>query len=599
MPLLDFTYRLEMPEYTAYANADDPEAVCVVPKNLGVHSDADGKPVFYLELIRGITPFSKPKPYGMLELQLTPIEIHPDWITQIREEWPAAKPYTPDFSSGYLGLTMVAADGEVRSDELEAPTPLSRLPLSRLRLVKRVSIDYVSLVKEALHKGLMLLQGYGFTTVKGFAPKIPLILEFNPQELTTALLTSGETAEGPISLDTIKNFFKKPLEELPFILKQNDTTNSPQLPDCLTDWFISRFCTLVPPTSGAREIYFSLNSDALTTGRFVWDLSEPLVAERHTFFTMDALKEARDLVMARGMEALFTTTVVEPLPTGFLRVEVYHPFYEIPTGIRQIGVKINAAPNPPFRNQAIHETVVFNRGQQKKVIILHFSPKEEPRYEFIPYAIYGDSSGTKEALGAKKITGETEIMISEEDYPFSFRSFSCSPNIQAQASLSLLLYNVGEDAPMQEPITLNSEQSQVTLAFPEEEVTSLECRVTAKNLISEDEVATTLSLISDHKIDLTLFREYGSHEVVISWNTNDGHVIGLDLIPEYLEPDPSNTTTIALSNDGVESSWSWFAPSIFKAGFRYRLHGEEDGQWSEIQSPFTEKLVLTDQIQAI
>ncbi len=599
MPLLDFTYHLEMPEFIAYKNIYESNAVCVVPKQLGVHSDTNGNPVFYLELVRGITPFSNPKPYGMFELQLYPIEIHRDWIIRLQEEWPGARPYTPDFSSGYLGLRMVASDGELLSNELEAPMPLDRMPMSRLRLITKVTVDYMALVKEALAKGLMFLQGFGITTVTGFAPRVPLNLSFNPLDLTTALINTADLNDERISLDTICNYFKKPLNELPVSLRQHDTPEALQLAESLTDWFISRFCTLIPPTATTHEIFFSLNSDARTEGQFNWDLSEPLITNRHHLFTIDALKEARDLVRDGGLEALFRTTVVEPLPTGFLRVEVYHPFHEVPVGIRQIGIKISAPPNPPFRNQAIHETVVFDSGQQKKVIVLHFSPGERPGFECTPYAIFGDSTGTKEVLGAAKITEQSEIIIKEEDYPFSFRSISGSSNILALASLLLFLFRKGEDTPILEPITLNIDQPLITLAFPEENLTGLECHVVAKSLDSEEEVSTLLSLITDKKIDLTQFREYGPHEVVISLNTTEGHVIGLDLIPEYLEPDFSNTTTIALHTNGTESRWGWFAPSIFKAGFRYRLHDELNGLWSESQSPFTNKLVLNDQIQAV
>ena len=473
------------------------------------------------------------------------------------------------------------------------------MPLSRLRMVRRVTLDYMLLVKEALHKGLMLLQGYGVTSVKGFAPRMPLSLEFNPEELTTALIRSGDSISGPVPRETIRSFFERPLEDLPIILHQQNSTEMPQFAESMADWFISRFCNLEPPVSGSHQIFFNLNSDALTAGQFIWDLSEPLVVERHSLFTMDVLREARDLVMARGMDALFSTTVVEPLPTGFLRVEVYHPFYEVPKGILQIGIRIIAEPNPPFRNQAIHETVIFDRGGQKKIAVLHFSPKEEPRYEYIPYAIYEDSSGTKEVTGNRIITGKAEILICEQDYPFSFRSISCSLNIQSQASLRLHFVIKGEDIPIFQPIELSSEQPMVTLAFPEEDVDRVECQVVALSLSSTEEVVTVFPLISDQKIDLTLFREYGSHKVDISWNTTESLILGLDLIPEYLESDPSHATTIALSPDGKERSWSWFSPSIFKAGFRYRLHNEEGGKWSEVQSPFTEKLALTDQIRVL
>lgn len=599
--LLDFSNLLAEPEYFACPIMGKEDEICVVPEHLDIHSSVElnNKPAFRFEAIRGITPFSKPKPYGLFEIQLSPADIGQEMMDSIRRRWPEAAVFTPDFSSGFLGLSLIANDGENISDELEEPIQLTNLPLSRLRFVRRVSMDYLKLVKEALHKELILLKAYGLFSVKGYSPGIPVQISFNPEELTKALLADVDSAEDGIPYSSIQEFFEKPFDELPFEVEFQDESDQNLIPIVLTDWYTNRFCIIKPPLVNDDEVMLALNDDAKTGGSFTWNLSEPLVAERFVHFTFDALEAARRLLKEKSVDELFTTTVVEPVPTGFLRIEVFHPFFQIPVGIRQVGIKLSAPPNPPLRSQAIHKTVVFDSGQGKKSAMLQFSSSEEPLYQVTPFAIYGDQEGTKEILGEQRDVRTGELVIEQQEFPFRFISFTCSANILSQASLTLVVCKGSPKQALFEPVVLNRNRPSTMIALPKGDVSEFICKIAAKDLSTEEVVTTSILVLSDYKIDLSSFREYGSHQVTIHFETPEGRTVGVDLLPAHLEPSPSNITTIAFNHTKPEANWSWFSPSVFKASFRYRFHGEADAAWSEIQSPFINELNIEYQQEPI
>ena len=78
MRLLDFSKPFSIQNVTAFPVKGSTHDVCVIPEFLTTHIRRDGTPVFNLEAIRGITPFSNPKPYGMLEIQLSSRSLDKD-----------------------------------------------------------------------------------------------------------------------------------------------------------------------------------------------------------------------------------------------------------------------------------------------------------------------------------------------------------------------------------------------------------------------------------------------------------------------------------------------------------------------------------------
>ncbi len=599
MELLDFSQTLENASYTAHVVMGSKDKVCVIPKNLRIHTLPNGKPVLRLEAIRGITPFSKPKPYGLLEIQFSPGVVKDTIIEKIQKKWSNTNVHTPDFSGGYLGIQTVGNEENAIAKELETPSLLTQMPLSKLRLVKRISMPYLKMMEDALEKELLLFKAYGVYSVKGYAPRVNTAIAFDPAILSSALLALKTSANNTVSLSELQAFFNKSLKHLPVNLIKNESTNSDLLKLAIRDWYINRFCSVLPPKPETSEVMYQINEDAFLTGEFTWDFTESLVVEHHFYFSLDTLKEARKVVKEKGIAALSTTSIIQPLPHGFLRVAVFHPFFNTPRGIKQIGIKLNAQPNSPHRNQAIDTTITFDKGQETKIVSLQFSPKEFPEYTVTPYVIYEDNEGTKEVLGTSQTTSSEELIIPHDVFPFQFSSLICSNNLQEQAKLLLEVKKVDQEIPFLEPIILDKNNPKTILALPKENTNQFEYHITAKNLDTEKQVTNTIPLALNQKIDITSFREYGTHEVKLKFETPITEIVALDLLPEYLESESKNITTISFSKEKQERTWSWFSPSIFKAGFKYRIHGQDDESWSEIQSPFIEKIELNHQTQSL
>lgn len=590
--MLDFSNFIERDGFTVYSVADHDRLVCVIPDHLQIFMKADGTPAFRLEAVRGITPFSKPEPYGVFDIQLVPEELSEEAISQVKETWPQADQKTPVFNAGYLGLSLIGEEGESLSDELEAAIPLSQLPLSKMRFIRRTSIEYLKLLKDALHKELLLLRGYGFFSVPGYSPRIQAKINFNPAKLTQHILSESGLKREKITYSDLKEHFGKPVADLPFEIESDAELNPDQFAATLTDWYIHRFCEVQLPTATDQEVFFLIKEEADSEGDFTWNLNEKMVVERHTFFTLDVIDEARRVVKDRGIEAVYTTRIVEPIKTGFLRVEVFHPFFQIPVGVRQIGIKIEVPANAPLRPQAIQKTVVFDEGQDLQSVTLQFSPDEEQMYQVLPFVIYGDRSGTREILGEPFETSDQELVIEQKAYPLFFASFICSVNLCSQASLMLTVRKKEEEDPFFDPVLLSADVPSTMIAMPVEESAEIECEVVAKSLMTIEEVTTVIPILGDYKIDLTTFAEYGSHEVLLKMDLPDGKVVGIDVIPAHAEPAPSKITTIAFTTGKKEMSWSWFSPSIFQAGFKYRFHDTPGSEWSDIQSPFIRELTI-------
>ena len=165
-------------------------------------------------------------------------------------------------------------------------------------------------------------------------------------------------------------------------------------------------------------------------------------------------------------------------------------------------------------------------------------------------------------------------------------------NVRSQAYLRLTVRKKGEEIPFLDPILLSEENPSTMIALPVEKISEFECHITAKSLTTDEEVSMAIPITGDYKIDLTTFKEYGSHQVLLKMDLPDGKVIGIDLIPVSGKLNPSKITTVAFTAGKKEITWSWFSPSLFQAGFRYRFHNTPGSDWSDIQSPFVGELTL-------
>ena len=594
---LSFSQVLEGEDFIAFSSYGEDKHVFVIPSGLNIHTLPDGTPAFFLEAIRGITPFSQPKPYGLLEIQVAPAEITIEMSDRIRRDWTDAALYTPDFTEGYLNFHLIGEGNDQLPEELSAPIPVSGLPLSRIRYVRKISLDSLDFIKQGLQNEILLLEARGVFMVKGLAKRIPVKIQFNPAELFEDLKSTVSLVEQKVPLSSLRNYFERDLNKLPIKIVENEMVGSLDLSDILIDHFSTRYFSLAPITSEQHEVHLLFPAkESFQPGDFRWDLSEHFMASRYFFFKLNPLQEARTLVLERGIDSLLRTSIVESLPTGFLRLVIVHPFYHIPKGILRIGIKLEVPANPPVRTQAIHETVVFDDGQERKVVELRFSPGEEQHYAYTPFLIYHDTQGTHEINGETKRSFDQVLTIHMWEYPMSFIALSASPNILSQAHVIVSVYRKGQEEVPMEPFDITPDKSAVLAAVPGNNDKEVVCEVTARSLISSEEVTTVLHPSQSIKIDLTSFPEYGTHEVTVKVVNNKSGFFAVDLLPASQEDLPQNKTTLTFMGDIKNRTWSWFSSSLFQAGFQYRIHthGETPSNWSDVISPFIHTLTLGD-----
>jgi hypothetical protein len=92
------------------------------------------------------------------------------------------------------------------------------------------------------------------------------------------------------------------------------------------------------------------------------------------------------------------------------------------------------------------------------------------------------------------------------------------------------------------------------------------------------------------RLCLASFPEFGAHTVSISAALDPGtSLLAIDLLPEAQPETPANLTTLAFTPARPTREWSWFAPSPFAPGYRWRRHvdGRAPLPWSDVQSPFS------------
>ena len=317
-------------------------------------------------------------------------------------------------------------------------------------------------------------------------------------------------------------------------------------------------------------------------GDFTWDLLKPQVVKRYISYILEGLGTMHDMIKEGKFPEYMQTRIVESLPTGFTQISIYHPFFMLPVGIRQVGIKISAAPVETHRLQAINETITFDSGTAKKIVTLKFSSREKCEYDVLPFVIVEENGFTNELYGESFTSNENILFIQEEQFPLHIITFECSEDLMGVAEIKLDIVSDEEEKECLPSTSFSREQSSVMYAFSNMHEKGCVAKVTASvNEIDSKILSKSFNLNNDVKIDFTSFDCFGSHAVNIKLKQEINGLIAIDLLPESLEELHENITTIALSKDKPEQTWQWYTSSLFKSGFRYRLplSGIE---WSEV-----------------
>lgn len=590
MQPLDFTYYIENEYFVAY-KVYDARVVCVLCKNLRIATSDSQKPAFILEAVRGITPFSKPLPYAQLEMQMEPAPLNEVSLAKISAKWPGLVLQFTDINSGYLIITLFKDDDDI-GVELDTPIPLTNMPLSRLRIVKPMSIQYFQLFQTALQNEFLLMSAKGWYSVVGYAPLVEATVQFNPVRLTNTIKSFIANEDGYIVYDELFFLFRNKISLLPVDISPAGVEGD-AFATSFTSRYLEYFCEPLAAVNTVGEVCFAFNELAQQEGLFTWNLLKLQIVHRYISYTLRGLRDMHEMIKGGSFSEYIQTRIVESLPTGFTQVAIYHPFFMLPVGVKQIGVKISASPVSPFRLQAINETITFDSGTARKIVTLRFSPKEKYEYQVTPFLIIDENGITRELQGESFASHENILFIQQDQFPLQVRAFSCNQALMDAAEVKLEILSAEEKEEMLPSTIFTTKEPYVMYAFSKIHLQDWIVRVAAtdrRNLRSK--VSKEFNLLKDLKINFTSFECYGLHTTTIKLNPETDELIAIDLLPECAEEIAENITSIALTKNKTEHIWQWYASSLFKTGFRYRLPLSDNKEWSKVLSWNLSELIV-------
>ncbi|MEL7495731.1 MAG: hypothetical protein AAGJ95_17460 [Cyanobacteria bacterium J06554_11] len=610
--LPDFQYPIQTDALSLYRPYEGRGRVLLLPDRLDIALKADGAPDFRLALIRGKNPFLPPAPYGLIDFRVAPHYATAEGLAFIRQQNAQAMVAPLSFSGGHLRLTLSDQVETSAQFELEPPQSLAWNGLGNARSLQRLSPDVTGLLKQALEKGsTFILQAQAEMELQGVSPRLPIQVQFNPATLMAAITERlGQTL---VARAALMRLLEEERLALPVRLVGDvETLDNTSLAETLTDWIAARFAQSVPAPEPNRGAYIELSpTKEIPVGDYTWDLSTPFRCYRPAVFTLDPLRAARQLVESAGLSAVFDEVTVPSLSTGKTTIEVRANLPDSQMGILELGVDLYAAPNPPYRVQAIAQSVSFTASDDPSSLQLRFSPKEIPRYQVSTYVIAKTETGIARIESDKWEHQGTQLLLSPTHFPVQF--------VPVEASLALLKLaaitgvcrwrygkatedgaepSEAEQLAGEQSFQLTSDRPEITLSLPQDATQSV-LEIEAHS-ISSDASDRLLKLGPYPAAALRLgrysFLEYGPHSVEIECLFPPLSVdpIQLFAVDMLAEGEAETVTTLSFTRDRPKKEWTWFAQSPFSPGYRYRVHalpGESLTPWSEPQSAFNPLII--------
>ncbi|WP_124981355.1 hypothetical protein [Nonlabens xiamenensis] len=569
MIALDLTYMLETEWYWAFPAAGKQNQVIVISKFLEYQPGIMQAKSFSLETIRGITPFSAPKPYTMLEFQLGPQSPTLQQLQAVRDRWPHAELIAQSFDKGHLSVR-IQTDLEQTKISGELPRmDLTKLPLHHWRYRQKIGMDQAQLMIRALKEGVLLIKMAGAFDVQGVLPKLPVTWTFDPVEIIHHLEDLRKSTEGFESQEITRLVQR---EELPLQTEMMGEVDPIVLADALTHYLLTHYAVPVPLGKQPAGALLEWKDNLTDIGQQTIDLRHNHPVRRLFYLSLQMLEEIKKELNLHGIEQLVTTTIVDPIPTGFQRLEINHPFYSIPKSVLQIGVKLTAAPVLPWRPQAITETLIFERKNQHVYAVLKFSASEDLAYELEPFVILKTKNTSQRLTGTKRSLTSKEVHLDITDFPFESINISCAPSLFELGDVNLSLANQQET--IIESIGLDQEEPYLSLGYLPQDQEKYYLQVHITNTTTGLEATTELDGSADRHLTLADFPAYGFQKLDIHLDFMDTKTpVVLELVSTGKPKSQEHITTLVFTPEKSRQQWEWFSDRIDQAGYQYRRLG--------------------------
>jgi hypothetical protein len=587
----DFQQPIREQGLTIFRSFEDTARYRLLPEALTVAEREDRRPDFLLELVRGQNPLLPPEPYGVLDMRLRPAFRMEEALGVLRKQRPGAMLEEASFVSGFIRLSPSGEVGDA-PQELFEPVPLAWNGLGTARFVLRLPLQPALLLKGTLLGEFLPLRAIAEMAISGVSARVPASVRFDPAKLLGALGALCNPARQIVWQDLIE-FFRRDLESLPLeITGRRGEFETDRLAEALADRVSERFATFIPSPKADAQAYLALQAPGdAGSGRFEWDLSEPLTVTRPLVLSFDPLEVARALIHEAGADAVIRQTVVPPIKVGTLPISITANLPSQRFGVLALGVTVGVAPRPPHRPQAINETVELTPPEDNASVLLRLSPAERPEYTFTTFVIVEDGMKRYEGVETRHSGGRLDLQPA--DFPLAFVLLEATPELLELASIQGVCRRPQEASDFAQAFELDLDRRSVAIAVPQDASgATVDIEAHAKD--GGQTLRLNALAASSLRLGLTAFREYGPHEVEIECVfTGEMKLVAIDLLPEGAAAD-ANATTLHFTPLQPKRTWNWFARSPFAAGYRYRPHRNAEAApaaWSQPQSPF-ERLVI-------
>lgn len=568
----------------------------VLPESITLAKGTNGAPDFRLSLVRGIMPGIPPAPYGLISFGLK-TEGPLDKAILALQSLPRSANAGLNLAAYQRGFLRWRPMGSLTPvpPELQTPSALRFDGLAVTEWSAILSADAALLLKKAQLEGLLGLNVVVELDISGVAPRLPLLVRFNPHILLDALRRRAEPT-GLVPVEAVLAYFRQPFSRQSLeIVGSSDGIPLEEWADTMCDLVRLRYGVLVP-ADDPMVTGPCLGLAAQASGEVVWDLSVPTLVRRTVCLSLDPVVTASQLARLTDPADFWQEVVVPVLPTGHLPIRIIANLPANRANTLTMGVNITAPSHGAARPQAIHQTVEIAPPADEADTILQLSPAEPLRFRYQPFVILDGPDGVAELLADEQSTAEIapgvtcQLLLNPADFSVDFIMLEAAPTLLSLARVRVRL-EVAEGW-AGEWIRLESETPVAALAWPQKSpAPNLRVEATASDtgqmLVLPNFPFQSLRLAPES------FTGYGLHDIDVSCKFEDGSkLVAIELLPEDKDDLLGNRSTVFLTPATPRKAWQYFAGSPFKSGFRYRFQTPENtAAWSPVQ-PFQDPLVI-------
>lgn len=565
----------------------------VVPEHLEFRRDEEDRPDFTLEFVAAADPSQSPEPHAVVRFRMQPAFPEAAALERARRDEAQAAVVQAVFEEGYIRFLPNTEDHRI-PEAVRAPVHVGWNHAGAAQFSARFRPEEGELFRRYLMEGVAPIQARAELILPGVSARAPATVAFDPATLLEALFNTS----GTIARTDLRKRLQRRLGALPITLSRDEDTADRVVAEALLDRLTTAFMEWTPaPEDDARPHLAVPEVDAIASGQFRWDLSEPRLGRRLFTLQFDPFGLLAEIKGDVGGESFVDEVTVPVLDTGHAAVEVGANLPVLRPGISVIGAHLRVPARPPDRVQEQTKTVEFVPPDDKETLRFRFSPGEEPRYQVEPFLIVETEDGVRHMQGAEvERTGE-RVLLTVADFPVQFVPVEASRALLEVARVDAVLeWEVpadGEDGELtaddatRQVRTLTADRPRATFTPVPEAEGRIRFRARPPDA-NEPTVVSREMPMQQARADLSSFSEYGPHAVPIRVQFDgEESVCALELRPAGPH-EASQRSVIHFTPDAAEKEWRWFAHSIFEPGYQYRRYGSEDEtDWSEPIDPTT------------